>query len=417
MIGSNVTHRTADGIRIPGTWRHAFIRNGDTYFLTDLFIYADGLVDCWGLVTLDEFEEKLRSGWVATTLPEGGVASAHQLARWKFAEPQTWTTPEELLAEVRDTVDELNGRSDSTDRCLAAVDVFLADRTEENRDAARAAYLAIPETVRHYALGDMDNKDGPLRDLVAGPGGRIPGGYPVTPKEYEAALAYFEERFRWTARAAERVPADGPVDSFAPAVRLPHSYPLRALENPDNRALRNDYPAPVTVDGITYPSVAHAYWARSVADPADSAAVAAAETGAQAARLAAGAARHDGWERTRTAVMARLLRAKYAQHPALAAVLLATGDATVLYNDADSDYWGDNGGRGRNWAGRLLELVRSELAADDDGTDGDRADGDLTGDGGTGGDAADGSAPVARDRGLSRWPRAAAPRPPRTTPE
>ncbi|MYV61940.1 DUF1768 domain-containing protein, partial [Streptomyces sp. SID4931] len=85
MIGRRITYRIADGVRIPGTWRHAFIRNG-RYFLTDLFIYADGLIDCWGLVTIEEFEEKLRTGWVATTLPDGAEASAHHLASWKFGE-------------------------------------------------------------------------------------------------------------------------------------------------------------------------------------------------------------------------------------------------------------------------------------------------------------------------------------------
>lgn len=59
--------------------------------------------------------------------------------------------------------------------------------------------------------------------------------------------------------------------------------------------------------------------------------------------------------------MARLLRTKYEQHSDLAAILLATGDATLLYDDVNSAFWGDNGGRGRNWTGRLLELVRSEL--------------------------------------------------------
>lgn len=161
---------------MPGTWRHAFICNGGSYFRTDLFTYADGLVDCWGLVTLDEFEHKLRHGWVATSLPDGGRASAHDLASWTFGEPDSRLTPELLLAEVRDTVDELNGRPDSTARCLAAVDVFLADRTEENRAAALAGYLAVPESVRRYALGDMDHKDRPLKLLVAGPGGRTPDG-------------------------------------------------------------------------------------------------------------------------------------------------------------------------------------------------------------------------------------------------
>ncbi|MFJ3901681.1 NADAR family protein [Streptomyces sp. NPDC090025] len=364
MIGNRITHRIADGVRVPGTWRHAFICNGGTYFLTDLLIYADGVVDCWDLVTLDEFEKKLRSGWVATRLPDGGLASAHHLGSWTFGEPETWLTPELLLAEVRDTVDELNGRPDSTGRCLAAVDVFLAERTEENRAAARAAYLAVPETVRHCALGDMDRKDRPLQVLVSGPGGRLPGrpGTRVSRREYDEAVGYFEERARRLAEAPSRVPADGAVNSLAPALKLPHSYPQRALEHPDKRALRNDYPTPIALDDTTYPSVAHAYWAQSVADPETRSAVAAAETGAKAQTLAAKAARREGWDRTRTAVMSRALRAKYAQHPELAAVLLATGDATLIYDDADSSFWGDNGGRGRNWMGRLLELVRSELA-------------------------------------------------------
>ncbi|MEU6908618.1 hypothetical protein ABZ935_25250 [Streptomyces coeruleorubidus] len=173
MIGNRITYRTADGVRVPGTWRHAFIRNG-AYFLTDLFIYADGLIDCWGLVTLEEFAEKLRRGWVATELPDGARVSAHDLAAWRFSEPRTWLTPELLLAEVRDTIDQLNGRPDSTARCLAAVDAFLADRTEENRTAARAAYLGIPETQRHYALGDMDRAPGPGDRTRRAPG-RRPG--------------------------------------------------------------------------------------------------------------------------------------------------------------------------------------------------------------------------------------------------
>ncbi|MGW4840343.1 NADAR domain-containing protein [Streptomyces globisporus] len=59
--------------------------------------------------------------------------------------------------------------------------------------------------------------------------------------------------------------------------------------------------------------------------------------------------------------MTGLLRAKYGQHPELAEILLATDDATLIYDDMESAFWGDNAGRGRNWTGRLLELVRSEL--------------------------------------------------------
>ncbi|MFG2332373.1 NADAR family protein [Streptomyces sp. NPDC048604] len=362
MIGKRLIHRDADGVRIPGTWRPAFIRNGDNYFLTDLFIYADGLVDCWGLVALDEFHDQLRSGRIATELPEGGQASAHDLAGWKFAEPRSWFTPDLLMAEVRDTIDRLNGRPDSTGRCLAAVDVFLADRTEENRAAAREAYLAIPETRRRYALGDMDRKDFPLQVLVAGPGGRTPNFpyEPVAQAAYDKAIDYFEDRARWIAEADSRVPADGPDTPHAPAIQLRQSYPIRHRDNPGTQALFNEYPAPIVVDGVTYPTVAHAYWARSVADPADHDAVAAAGSPSAAERLAAEAPRRDGWERQRLAVMTRLLHAKYDQHPDLAAILLATDDATLLYGAPFSDFWGSHGAA-RNWMGRLLELTRAGL--------------------------------------------------------
>ncbi|MFI1031312.1 NADAR domain-containing protein [Streptomyces sp. NPDC020951] len=362
MIGNRITYRTADGVRTPGTWRHAFIRNG-SYFLTDLFVYADGLIDCWGLVTIEEFEGKLRSGWVATTLPDGAEASAHDLAYWKFSEPRSWLTPELLVAELRDTIDQLNGRPDSTGRCLAAVDTFLTDRTEENRATARLAFLAIPASQRRYALGDMDSKDWPLRVLVAGPGGQtyLPIDPPVTQEAYDRALAYFEERAHWRAERQAHVSADGPATPHAPAVHLYHSYPNKPVPDPGQLGLRNDYPAPITVGKVDYPSVAHAYWALSVAQPEVGVAVATADTAAAAREIATGAPRRESWEQARTAVMTSLLRAKYDQHPELAEILLPTDDATVIYDDVDSAFWGDNAGRGRNWTGRLLELVRSEL--------------------------------------------------------
>ncbi|MDX3594315.1 NADAR family protein [Streptomyces sp. ID03-2B] len=363
MTGRRITHRTADGVRIPGISRHAFIRNGSSYFLTDIVVYADGLIDCWGLMAFEEFEEKLRTGWVATTFPEGAEASAFGLARWTFGQPRSQLTPELFATEVRDAIDQLNGRPTSTDRCLAAVDVFLADRTEENRTAARDAFLSIPASQRRYALGDMDSKDWPLRVLVAGPGGTtyLPPDPPVTQASYDRALAYFEDRARWMAARDTQARADGPTAPRSPAVQLHHSFPREPEAHPGQLGLRNDYPAPITVREIVYPSVAHAYWALSVADPESHDAVAAADTSATAHKLAAGASRRADWAHVRTAVMTGLLHAKYDQHPELAKILLATDDATLIYEDVDSTYWGDSGGRGRNWTGRLLELVRSEL--------------------------------------------------------
>jgi len=53
-----------------------------------------------------------------------------------------------------------------------------------------------------------------------------------------------------------------------------------------------------------------------------------------------------------------LLRAKYSQHPELGRILMGTGTAVITYNQFDSESWSFK----RNWMGRLLELVRAELA-------------------------------------------------------
>lgn len=62
--------------------------------------------------------------------------------------------------------------------------------------------------------------------------------------------------------------------------------------------------------------------------------------------------------------MTALIRAKFTQNPELADTLLATGDGRIVYTGLDSAYWIAEGVSGRNWIGRALELVRSELVAD-----------------------------------------------------
>jgi predicted NAD-dependent protein-ADP-ribosyltransferase YbiA (DUF1768 family) len=60
--------------------------------------------------------------------------------------------------------------------------------------------------------------------------------------------------------------------------------------------------------------------------------------------------------------MAKLLRAKYTQHPQLAGTLLATADARIIHTGLDSAYWVAGSRHGTNWIGRLLEVIRSELS-------------------------------------------------------
>lgn len=354
------TWRTVDGVRVEGTWRHAFIHNR-TYILTDLVVYADGLIDCWGLVTLDEFAEKLASGWVATEIPEGAAGCASGYADWKFAEPETWLTPELLLAEVADEIEKLNGRPGSGERCRAAAWGYVGERTEQKRMALREAYFAVPEHERMF-LGDMDSKDWAYRVLITPDGARMEGGRSVvTAKTREQAFAYFTD----DAAARERYETfetnDGPKLPLSATVSIGGRVaPNGTVAEVGKDALQWDYPAPITAYGRTYASVAQAYWALCAMDPEAHDRIAAAPDPYAARRLAAETPVRDGWDIARLAVMANLLRAKFAQHPELAELLLSTGDGMVDYF-AGPAYWSSESA---NWLGRLLEVVRAELVAE-----------------------------------------------------
>lgn len=357
MSDSARAYRVVDGERIDGTWRSVFVHNGD-YHLADLVVYADGVIDCWGEITLEELREHLRTGWV-TLAPGAGATGNAGFAHWRFAEPQAWITADEFFAEVADEIERLAGRPTVSARCLAALDRFLGDPTEGNRLELRAAYLAVPAHLRQYLCHDMDHKDWPLRVLITEIGEPLhgaPDGDPVTEAWRADALRYFARREKTAARLAARDTADGPAAPQSPTVLLTYGP----------HVLRAEYPAPIDVGGRQYPTVTHAYWALSVADADLHDAVQAAATVLDARRLAEAARRRNGWAEARVAVMAALLRAKFAQHPALAEELLATGDGRIEYTYGESDFW-SSGQPGRGWLGRLLELVRAELAAERNG--------------------------------------------------
>jgi predicted NAD-dependent protein-ADP-ribosyltransferase YbiA (DUF1768 family) len=202
--------------------------------------------------------------------------------------------------------------------------------------------------------------------MPRGVGGRMPrGDVTVTQKMHASALAYFARHGELRSEREARNEIFGPAEPVAPAVRLEATVFAKGWpDDPGLLALRNEYPCPVRVRGIEYPDVERAYLALSTDDESRRQAVLAAESNHAARRTAEAAPPRHGWEQARLAVMAELMRAKYAQHPALAELLLSTRDAKLLYSSADSYYWSDGGRRGRNWAGRLLELIRGELAAE-----------------------------------------------------
>lgn len=94
--------RTLNGVSFP-----AIIHNG-SYFLADIGVYEDGVVECWGGVDLKLFKKKVSSGWVKTFLPDGAVLSAHHLADMTVTNAQWSMTPRTLIKRVKLIIKALN---------------------------------------------------------------------------------------------------------------------------------------------------------------------------------------------------------------------------------------------------------------------------------------------------------------------
>ena len=71
------------------------------------------------------------------------------------------------------------------------------------------------------------------------------------------------------------------------------------------------------------------------------------------------------WNEVKEDVMRAALRAKFAAHPDLAALLLSTGEEEIVENAPGDYYWGvGKDGSGKNRLGVLLMELRAELRAE-----------------------------------------------------
>jgi len=131
----------------------------------------------------------------------------------------------------------------------------------------------------------------------------------------------------------------------------------------DNRFLSNFYTCKVRSDGVTYPSLEHAFQAAKTDSGLEKEAVAAAPTPGKAKRLGRKVTLRPNWSQDRLRVMTSLLHDKFTRHHYLRQALLATEDALLIEGNSWGDtYWGQSPlGTGKNHLGNLLMNLRSEL--------------------------------------------------------
>jgi len=150
---------------IYGESRYVYIKNLG-YHLTELKVYADGMIDCWGLMDFEEFEQKLNEGWIRLSIPEGATLDIHMLGSLKIDQADNYISQKEFIKEIKDIISDLNDEPTSLALCRDVYEQYLQNKTVENKKKLRKAYYAMPEHMRHFVLGDMQLKDSPITTII-----------------------------------------------------------------------------------------------------------------------------------------------------------------------------------------------------------------------------------------------------------
>ena len=145
---------------------------------------------------------------------------------------------------------------------------------------------------------------------------------------------------------------------------------MKVIDNFDGEFafLSNFFPSVIKYEGITYPTVEHAFQAAKSFDPTDRLLIACAETPGKAKKMGRNVNLRADWDEVKYNVMFELVLQKFKYNPVLALKLLDTGDATLI----EGNWWGDKiwgvcNGEGTNWLGQILmdvrKIIREETKA------------------------------------------------------
>lgn len=166
MSFQNSVSRVVGDESVPGTYLQAFIKNGDHYFVTEIKIYKDGKIDCWGLVDFEGFKEKIRQGWVRTSVPNGArISTMVSALNFTVDNVRGGIDEGEFVKQVSDEIDELNERATSAEVCKECLCRHRESPSDASIQALRVAYENVPTHMRRF-LGDMDSKDWEYRTAL-----------------------------------------------------------------------------------------------------------------------------------------------------------------------------------------------------------------------------------------------------------
>ena len=131
------------------------------------------------------------------------------------------------------------------------------------------------------------------------------------------------------------------------------------------RFLSNFYLSIIRFDGVSWPSVEHAYQALKSNDPVTQRMIRMARTPGDAKKMGKLVVVRPDWEDVKVDVMRRLVWLKF-ENPFVRPLLLATEDAELVECNTWGDvFWGTCGGVGQNMLGKILMETREKARAEE----------------------------------------------------
>ena len=123
-------------------------------------------------------------------------------------------------------------------------------------------------------------------------------------------------------------------------------------------------------DHELFPTAEHLYQFHKAINDLDRMRIVAARTPGTAKRIGRCMNIRTDWDYIKQSVMLDVVRAKFFQDPALANLLLETGDRELIEENSWGDtFWGTTNGVGENNLGKILMLVRNEIRTAREGVD------------------------------------------------
>lgn len=129
------------------------------------------------------------------------------------------------------------------------------------------------------------------------------------------------------------------------------------------RFLSNFWLAPVTYEGITYPSSEHAYQAAKTLDPHVREMMSLVNSPGQVKKLGQNVDIRPDWEEIKINVMRDIVTAKFEQNEYLMRLLMETKGCHLIEGNTWGDrFWGECPiGTGRNELGKILMSIRDDI--------------------------------------------------------